>query len=72
MKNISLPKEHRFDFRTLKRATILITDPGYGQFIQQEDKGSEYPALRNAIKAARKAFDAAMERESKPQRKANR
>jgi len=64
-----LPKPHRYDFRTLNRATILITEPDRGQFIQQEDKGWECPALRDAITAARKAFDAAMEQESKPRHK---
>lgn len=62
------PKPHRYDFRTLKRAAILFTEPERGQYIEQEDVGCESPGLRNAIRAAREAFDAAMERESKPSR----
>ncbi len=62
----SLPKPFRYDFRTLDRATILITDPGIGQIIEQEDKGSECPRLRKAVRAARKAYDAVMREEHYP------
>lgn len=61
-----LPKPHRFDFRTLKRATILITDPGYGQIIDQENKDAESPRLREAVHAARKAYQAVMAKEHHP------
>lgn len=54
---MSIPKPHRYDFRTLKRATILFTDPNLGQYIEQENVGCEDKQLRKAIKAARKAFD---------------
>lgn len=61
-----LPKPHRFDFRTLKRATILITEPGFGQMIDQEDKDCESPRLREAVRAARKAYSAVMAKEHHP------
>ncbi len=60
------PKPHRFDFRTLKRATILITDPGFGQVIDQENKDTESPKLREAVRAARKAYQAVIAKEHHP------
>lgn len=59
------PKLHRYDFRTLKRATILFTEPGRGQHIEQEHVGCESVALRKAITAARKTFDRVLAIESK-------
>lgn len=60
MKKQKLHTPKPFDFRTLKRATILITEPGFGQIIEQEYKGVVSPRLREAVQAARKAYAAVM------------
>jgi hypothetical protein len=54
------PKPHRFDFRSMKRATFMIIEPGFGRIIDQENKGEESPRLREAVKAARKAYSEVM------------
>ncbi len=56
------PKPHRYDFRTLKRACILFTEPDRGQHIQQENVGCEDKHFRHAIAVARRAFERAMEK----------
>ena len=61
-----LPKPHRFDFRSLDRATIMIIEPGFGKIVEQEDKGCASPQLREAVRAARKAYAAIMAKEHYP------
>ncbi len=61
-----LPKPHRFDFRSLKRATILIIEPGFGKIVEQEDKDCRSERLRAAVHAARKAYGEVMKKEHYP------
>ncbi len=42
--------------RSLKRATVVFTDPHEGQTIVQENAGMVDETLRSAIKKARKVF----------------